>query len=144
MSGYDEGGGFVTNANINSSQQRSNYSDKQNTVRPVTIKQILGAREPSPDDGTTIDGKPVGRIKFVGVVRNRVKESTAITYRIEDGTGTVDIKKYITRPDIQDDADGDAYMDDDQQQQQQQQQQDPSENIPNGSYVAVIGQLRNL
>ena len=66
-----------------------------NSLRPVTIKQLLDAEQPHPDADFKIDGSEVGHITFVGVVRNVVVQSTNITYRVEDGTGAIDVKQWL-------------------------------------------------
>jgi hypothetical protein len=73
-------------------------------LRPVTIKQILDAEEAYAGADFKIDGSPVTQITFVGQVRHVQPQPTNITLKIEDGTGTIEVKKWID-VDKQDDAD---------------------------------------
>ena len=62
---------------------------------PVTVKQLLEATQAHPDAKFKIDDVEVGLITFVGVVRNVSVQSTNATYRIEDGSGIIDVKHWI-------------------------------------------------
>jgi replication factor A2 len=80
-----------------------------NTLRPVTIKQILDAQQAHPDAEFRIDGVEVGQVSFpsyycswwfqqltfVAMVRSAAMQSTNVTYRMEDGTGMIDVKQWI-------------------------------------------------
>lgn len=91
------GGGF----NVGGSQQAgsqgggggSKYSD--DTLRPVTIKQLLDCKEPYPGAELTLDGQSITQITLVGQVRSVQPQTTNITYRIDDGTGLTDVKKWV-------------------------------------------------
>jgi replication factor A2 len=66
------------------------------TLRPVTIKQLLDASHPSPDaEVVHIDGSEVSQVTIVGQVRNISAQTTNITYRLDDGTGTIDVKAWV-------------------------------------------------
>ncbi|KAG5518743.1 hypothetical protein PMAC_002712 [Pneumocystis sp. 'macacae'] len=95
-----------------------------NTLRPVTIKQILEASQQHPDAEFKIDGVEIGQLSFVAVVRNISIQSTNITYRMEDGTGLIEVKQWLEM---------EAIMDD-----------NPKRNtdIVPDTYVRVIGQLK--
>ena len=71
----------------------SKYAD--DTLRPVTIKQLQEAEEPYPGAPLTIDGLPVTQITVVGQVRSVHPQATNVTYKIDDGTGVTDVKKWI-------------------------------------------------
>lgn len=66
-----------------------------NTLRPVTIKQILDATQPYPEANFQIDGADIGSVYFVGQVRNISSQSTNVTYKIDDGTGEVEAKLWV-------------------------------------------------
>ncbi|KAK9472997.1 uncharacterized protein V1510DRAFT_415744 [Dipodascopsis tothii] len=70
-------------------------SEAKARLRPVTIKQILEATQAHPDAEYMIDGSEVATITFVGIIRNILNQTTNSTYRIEDGTETCEIKKFI-------------------------------------------------
>lgn len=66
------------------------------TLRPVTIKQILDATQPFPEANYTIDGQDVSSIVFVGQVRNISTQATNVTYKLDDGTGEIEAKQWVT------------------------------------------------
>jgi replication factor A2 len=68
----------------------------KNTLRPVTIKQLLDAHLPTPDSEVVhIDNSEVSQVTIVGQVRNISAQTTNITYRLDDGTGTIDVKVWV-------------------------------------------------
>lgn len=69
----------------------------------MTIKQILEAEEAYNGADFKIDGATITQITFVGQVRSVNPQPTNITLRIDDGTGQVEVKKWIDA-DKQDDA----------------------------------------
>lgn len=70
-----------------------NYQDER--LKPVTIKQLLDVQAPYPDADFVLDGHPLTQVTLVGQVRSINPQPTNITYRIDDGTGTIDVKKWI-------------------------------------------------
>ncbi|KEY71414.1 hypothetical protein S7711_05676 [Stachybotrys chartarum IBT 7711] len=76
--------------------------DFQNqTLRPVTIKQILDAEETYSDAKFTIDNEPTSQVTIVGQVLRVNPGTTIVTYRVDDGTGQIDVQRWIP-PDKQD------------------------------------------
>ena len=76
----------------------------KDTLRPVTIKQVLEAAQPHPDADFSIDDVEITQISFVGQIRNISTQTTNITYKLDDGTGTIEVKQWI-------DADATTSMD---------------------------------
>ncbi|KAL1969160.1 hypothetical protein VTN77DRAFT_414 [Rasamsonia byssochlamydoides] len=90
--GMAGGGGFMPG------EMNSPAGGKQvdnNTLRPVTIKQILDATQAHPEAPYQIDGADIGSLYFVGQVRNISSQSTNITYKIDDGTGEIEAKLWV-------------------------------------------------
>ncbi|KAK9366012.1 hypothetical protein V1509DRAFT_631374 [Lipomyces kononenkoae] len=121
------GGGFVSNnfgsdgmSNSQGGGERS-ISESKSRVRPVTIKQILDASQAHPDSDYSVDGVDVSTVTFVGIVRNVLNQTTNSTYRIEDGTGTIEVRKFVSadRPET-----------------------DRVQGPQMGDYVRVIGELK--
>jgi hypothetical protein len=79
------------------SQAWSNFkkSYQDESLRPVTIKQIIEAEEAYPGADFKIDGHAVTQVTFVGQVRDVNPQATNVTYKIDDGTGTIEVKKWI-------------------------------------------------
>lgn len=78
----------------------------------MTIKQILDAQQPHPDADFRADGEPFGQVRrskeymcnpadehsqvtFVGQIRSISTQPTNITYKVDDGTGIVEVKQWI-------------------------------------------------
>ncbi|TID21319.1 Calcium-binding mitochondrial carrier [Venturia nashicola] len=86
------GGGFLTGGSQNSPSGGADV--KNDSLRPVTIKQ-LNHSETHDNTNFTIDNSPISQVTFVGQVRNISQQTTNITYRIDDGTGTLEAKLWI-------------------------------------------------
>ena len=61
----------------------------------MTIKQIVDAEEPYPDANFRIDGVEVTQVTLVGMVRAVSPQTTNVTLRLDDGTGTVEVKQWL-------------------------------------------------
>jgi replication factor A2 len=78
----------------------------------VTIKQLLDAQlEPGSNDTFKVDGAPVSQVHqveprattytdysqltFVGQIRNISTQTTNTTYRLDDGTGSIEVKQWV-------------------------------------------------
>ncbi|GME50942.1 Nucleic acid binding OB-fold tRNA/helicase-type [Neofusicoccum parvum] len=87
------GGGFIPGE---SSQTPGSASKgyRKDTLRPVTLKQITDAVNTQESD-FTIDGAEISQITFVGQIRNISQQTTNITYKFDDGTGTTEVKQWI-------------------------------------------------
>ncbi|KAL1860815.1 Replication factor A protein 2 [Paecilomyces lecythidis] len=91
-SSYGGGGGFMP-GEMNS--PAGGKSDANNpTLRPVTVKQALDATQPYPEANFHIDGADAASIFFIGQVRNISSQSVNITYKIDDGTGEIEVKQW--------------------------------------------------
>ncbi|KAH8809115.1 hypothetical protein F5884DRAFT_858618 [Xylogone sp. PMI_703] len=95
---------------------------KQDTLRPVTIKQLIDATAiPHSDAEFKIDGVEVNQVTFIGQIQTITPLATNTTFRLDDGTGLIDVKQWI-------DSD-----------------QDPETAKPlpkEGQYVRVLGPLK--
>lgn len=112
--GNDDSGGFFAGGSQQGSQGGGggkSYQDE--SLRPLTIKQILDAEEAYAGADFRIDGSPVTQITFVGQIRGINPQPTNITLKIDDGTGQIEVKKWID-VDKQDEVDPgyeqDAYV----------------------------------
>ncbi|KAI1760866.1 replication protein A, subunit RPA32 [Hypoxylon sp. FL1150] len=101
--GGDDGGGFFGGSQPSGSQAARPVNDE--SLRPVTVKQIIDAEQAFGSDGPfRIDGVDVTQVTFVGMVRQINPQTTNITYRLDDGTGVMEVKQWLDP----DKADGDA------------------------------------
>ncbi|KXJ92183.1 hypothetical protein Micbo1qcDRAFT_134259 [Microdochium bolleyi] len=121
--GGEGGGGFVYGGSQGGSQGgQKNFADE--SLRPVTIKQIIDAEQSSPEDPFRIDGQEITQVTFVGMVRSISPQTTNITYKIDDGTGVIEVKQWLDS-DKQDENSSKA-------------------DTPLDSYVRVWGRVRNF
>ncbi|KAJ6259287.1 hypothetical protein Dda_6186 [Drechslerella dactyloides] len=90
---YGGGGGFMSGSQ-GGSQASPGKSAAKNTLRPVTIKQVLEAQNPHDDTTFAIDGHDIGNITFIAQIRNIADQETSTTFKMEDGTGTIEVKKF--------------------------------------------------
>jgi len=71
----------------------------------VTIKQLLDAEEPYAGADFKVDNQPLTQVTFVGQVRSVNPQSTNITLKIDDGTGQIEVKRWIDADKQEDAAD---------------------------------------
>ncbi|TKY85714.1 hypothetical protein EX895_005254 [Sporisorium graminicola] len=91
--GGASGGGFLANGSQTDSPSGKRAGN--NTLRPVTIRQILNAEQPHPDAEFTLDGAELGQLTFVAVVRNISRNATNVAYSVEDGTGQIEVRQWL-------------------------------------------------
>ncbi|KAH9827905.1 single-stranded DNA binding protein 30K chain [Teratosphaeria destructans] len=97
------GGGFMPGSQSDSPNSAKRTYGKD-TLRPVTIKQLLEAYHPHPDaDHFMIDEAETTQITFVGQVRNISTQTTNITYKLDDGTGIIEVKVWVDAEAIESD-----------------------------------------
>ena len=92
--------GKVRLPHLLSTSQSSQYQTTQHTygketLRPVTIKQLLDAFLPHPEGDFSIDDVEISQVTFVGQIRNISSQATNITYKMDDGTGTIEVKHWV-------------------------------------------------
>lgn len=62
----------------------------------MTVKQLLDTEEAYPGASEfTIDGAAATQLTLVGQVRAVLPQPTNVTYRIDDGTGTIEVKRWV-------------------------------------------------
>ncbi|ODV80178.1 replication protein A, subunit RPA32 [Suhomyces tanzawaensis NRRL Y-17324] len=95
MSEFD--GGFSLDANGGFSVERNSQrqAGARQSLTPVTIKQLNDADQPIPDGEFRIHNVNLSMISFVGIVRKVVPLANLIVITIEDGTGSVEVRKWI-------------------------------------------------
>ncbi|KAF1996879.1 replication protein A, subunit RPA32 [Amniculicola lignicola CBS 123094] len=86
-------GGFIPGeGSQNSPSGRKDYT--QDTLRAVTIKQMLDSPQ-SADEIFKIDNTPISQVTFVAQIRNISSQTTNITYKVDDGTGSMEVKLWV-------------------------------------------------
>ncbi|KAI1168309.1 replication protein A, subunit RPA32 [Nemania serpens] len=92
--GGEDGGGFVWGSQGGSQSAVKPINDE--SLRPVTIKQIIDAEPAYAGDAAfRIDGLDVKQVTIVGMVRAINPQTTNITYKIDDGTGVIEVKQWL-------------------------------------------------
>ncbi|KAJ2877095.1 Replication factor A protein 2 [Coemansia aciculifera] len=127
------GGGWINSSTGGDEDNKTRGGYKNQTLRPVTIKQLIEVPASSGDAPIVIDGGEVKNITFVGVVRSVLQQPINIIYSIEDGTGKIDVRVWTGGNDQGGDMGDDG-------QDMSNQMADP--NITVGKYVRVYGELR--
>ncbi|TXT09750.1 uncharacterized protein COLE_03684 [Cutaneotrichosporon oleaginosum] len=97
-------------------RKRNNQS-----LRPVTVQQILNASQSAQEADFQIDGADIGPIQFVGTVHNMSSTATNLSYEIGDGYGYIDVRQWL---DSSDDESG------------------KTEGIEQDKFVSVIGTIK--
>jgi replication factor A2 len=96
----------------------------------VTIKQIIDAEPAYAGDASfRIDGLDVKQVTIVGMVRSISPQTTNITYKIDDGTGVIEVKQWL---------------DADKQQNQDGEGESASPVFKEEDYVRVWGRLKSF
>lgn len=119
------GGGYLPSpAGESPTQQKfSARSSDQQSITPTTLRMLWTA-EHGTDEVFRIDGHPLVQVTFIGkVVSVDDTNNTNLAYKIDDGTGSMDVKFWLETDDT-----GAARN---------------KEVLPTGSYVRVYGHLRN-
>lgn len=119
----EEGGGFFKSGSTTATPSKQQGGPRENPITPLTCKQISRA-EQLPTGMINIDGREMHMVTIVGQVVDKDDQSSVIIMRVDDGTGVVDVRKWIDAPEDGTDPDqGDSA-------------------ITVGMYVRVYGDLR--
>ncbi|GAV52840.1 hypothetical protein ZYGR_0AI01220 [Zygosaccharomyces rouxii] len=94
FSSVSGGGGFVNSDSRPNSGESGGPNYRTNTLTPVTIKQILEAKQQVQDGPFVIHNQELHHVSFVGVVRNITDKTSNVELTIEDGTAQIDVRKW--------------------------------------------------
>jgi len=124
--GFDGGGGFNSpgaETPGSATKQRKPYDEQ--TLIPMTIRQINNASPDLGGNGQFIyNGRELHHVKVVAAIRSIDEQSTNITYEIEDGTGVIEARKWISDSGAGPSADAEAAA------------------VGEHTYARIIGQLK--
>jgi replication factor A2 len=124
--GYSQGGGGSQGGRGGGGGARKSYDEQ--TLTPVTCRMALAAVTDDAADSSgrmqLPDGRKLHHVKLIAAVRSVEDFSTNVVYKLEDGTGLVEVKQWL------DDNDCTAAS--------ELRQETLKENI----YVRVIGQIK--
>lgn len=66
-----------------------------NSLRPVTIRQVLNASQPHSDAPFTFDQAELSQVTLVAWIQNISRNATNVSYTLDDGTGQLDVRQWI-------------------------------------------------
>lgn len=96
---YGDGGGFLSGSQVGGGSQGSPSGGKARNVnqslRPVTIRQIYTAEQTHSDADYIIDNSETTQITLVAQVVAANKQATNITYKLNDGTAEIKAKHWL-------------------------------------------------
>jgi hypothetical protein len=64
------------------------------SLRPVTCKQLIEATQAHADAPLMVDGQELGQVTIVGCIVKINEQSTNLALQIDDGTGIVDVRMW--------------------------------------------------
>lgn len=122
------GGGFMPGSQGDGPAAKRSYG--KDSLRPVTIKQLLDAHYPYPDaDHFMIDGAETTQVTFVGQIRNISLQALNHTYKLDDGTGVIEVKVWV-EADVMNNPDDPVHQ--------------QREKLTEGAYARVFGRLKEF
>lgn len=89
------GGGFSQGGFTGDGNSQQNKVQTRNSINPVTIKQILEAEQPVPDGEFKVHNVSISLVGFIGVVRKVHANGVTLFITVEDGTGSIDVRKWV-------------------------------------------------
>mmetsp|Transcript_48775 Transcript_48775/g.146966 ORF Transcript_48775/g.146966 Transcript_48775/m.146966 type:complete len:271 (+) Transcript_48775:484-1296(+) len=93
--GDNGGGGFggASQPSPGGGRQRRDYGEQ--TLIPLTIRMIHSAAKNAEDNMALPDGRELHQVKIIAAVRSAEDSSTKVTYQVEDGTGLLEVQKWV-------------------------------------------------
>ncbi|KAJ4763671.1 Replication protein A 32 kDa subunit A [Rhynchospora pubera] len=74
-----------------------NWSDRNQGIVPVTVKQIAGAFASCGNKSNpTINGVDISIARILGLVTNKAERLTDVSFTIDDGTGKITFNKWVS------------------------------------------------
>ena len=87
-------GGYDPNDQLPSVGETPQAVRTDESVVPLTAKQILGCQVDSDHTEVYVDNQPRKEVCIVGRIAGYEERSVSVVYEIEDGTGTVSVEMY--------------------------------------------------
>ncbi|XP_077238332.1 replication protein A 32 kDa subunit B-like isoform X2 [Tasmannia lanceolata] len=91
------GGGFMPSqatqngdVGFSSAKSRSNQS-----LLPLTVKQISEAYQSGEEKSFVIDGIEVNNVSLLGMVMNKMEKVTDVSFNLDDGTGWIEVHRWM-------------------------------------------------
>lgn len=107
--GTQVGGGFDTgNENFDSSNakvQKAEIPYEQRKLSQITIKQIITAPPPQPEENLKVDGQEISQLVLIAQIESMDIQSSHTTLKINDYTASIDAKQWHNDDQQQPDSD---------------------------------------
>ncbi|GBF88306.1 replication factor A2 [Raphidocelis subcapitata] len=106
--GYDGGAAFAGGGFMPTQQEqqgggsggRSGRQNKEQTLRAVTVRQLVAAAASNPKDTElVVDGHDLANVTLLGKVVSVSERGGNLDLRVDDGTGTMEATAYLENPD---------------------------------------------
>jgi len=109
-SGFQGGvGGFLSGSpahdgspSTDSPSKKSRSGAVNQSLMPLTIKQLFSATQAHADDVFKIDNRELNQVTIVGLIAQITESTTNITFVIDDGTGKIEAKIWLDENDQND------------------------------------------
>eukprot|EP00483_Globobulimina_turgida_P001629 UN01631 len=130
FSGSQIGGGFVSNNNENFGDS-NNFNNKpvlqkipyaNRKLSQITIKQIITAAPPQPDEHLVIDNVEISQVQMIAQIQSINVQTSHTTLRVNDYSGSLDIKQWNANSE----------------------EQPESPNLLEGTWVRIVGRINNF
>ncbi|WFD31432.1 Replication factor A protein 2 [Malassezia sp. CBS 17886] len=96
---YATGGGGGTSGFFAGDNSQDGTGNRQrvgtNSLRPVTVRQVLSASQPHSDAPFTFDNAELSQVTLVAWIQSMTRNATNVLYTLDDGTGQVDVRMWI-------------------------------------------------
>lgn len=88
-------GGFSHDAEYSENNDHSQKPQGRTSLIPITIRQLNEATQHVPDGEFSIHNLSLSLVSLVGVLRKVENQTSAVSVTVEDGTGSIEIKRWI-------------------------------------------------
>ncbi|KAH0545579.1 hypothetical protein FGG08_000410 [Glutinoglossum americanum] len=126
------GGGFISQYGGSQGGSQNSPGSASKACLATNFCHILlhplTAKQPHPDAEFKIDDVEVTQVSFIGQIRNISSQTTMTIYKMDDGTGTIEVKQYV-------DSDAASFMDTD--------GTSSKPRLVEGAYAKAWGRLRS-
>ncbi|KAI9184451.1 Replication factor A protein 2 [Blastocladiella emersonii ATCC 22665] len=89
-------GGFTQQASQSAAADGGRPRGREQTVRPLTVRQLQGAVQPHGDGAFVVDGVELSLVSVVGQVSGCNEAATFAAFKVHDFSGGFDVRMYLT------------------------------------------------
>jgi len=98
------GGGFDSNSSpaTDSPTKKGRSGAAQQSLTPVTIKQLYEATQQHPDDVFKVGQRELHQVTLVANVLSVTEQTSNVSFSVDDGTGKIDARLWVDKDDQSD------------------------------------------